>query len=92
MDIKWIKNSWAEYQYFLQKDSKKAQKIKSLIADIMLNGVDKGIGKPEALKHDYSGCYSRRIDQKNRLVYYIDNYGEEDVLVILACRYHYNDK
>lgn len=92
MEIQWFENSWAEYQYFLKKDKKTAHKIKSLIEDIMLNGPEKGIGKPERLKYGYSGYYSRRIDKKNRLVYYIGNFGEGDVLVIITCKYHYDDK
>ena len=92
MEIEWMENSWAEYQYFLKRDNQTAQKIKSLIEDIILNGVDKGIGKPEALKHNYSGYYSRRIDRKNRLIYYVYNDGENDVLAIFSCTGHYDDK
>lgn len=75
-----------------KNDRKKALKVGQLIDDILLNGLDKGIGKPEALKNNLSGVYSRRIDKKDRLLYYVDNVDGKDVLVIMACRNHYGDK
>lgn len=87
-----MEDSWAEYQKWLKNDKKTAQKIKRLIEDIMLNGADKGIGKPETLKHEYSGYYSRRIDKKNRLVYLIYNDGKSDVLAIFSCTGNYENK
>ena len=92
MELEWLENSWAEYQKWLKNDKKTALKIKRLIEDIMLNGADKGMGKPEALKHEYSGYYSRRIDKKNRLIYLIYNDGKSDVLAIFSCTGHYSDK
>ena len=47
-----------------------------------------GIGKPEELKHEYKGCYSRRINKKDRLIYKIEN----NNLIILSCKFHYKDK
>lgn len=60
-------------------------KIKELIEDIILHPFE-GIGKPEPLKYEFSGCWSRRIDKKNRLIYSINN----DDLIILSCEGHYN--
>jgi toxin YoeB len=63
--------------------------VGSLLKDIDRNSYD-GIGKPEPLKYecDNQGCWSRRIDETNRLVYYI----EDDKIIILQCRTHYKDK
>ena len=56
------------------------------IKDIERNGVSKGIGKPELLKHSFAGYWSRRIDEKNRLIYKID---EQGYLYIYSCKEHY---
>ena len=66
---------------------KTLRKINSLIGDICRNG-NMGIGKPEQLTGDLSGFWSRRINDKDRLIYKID----EENVYILACRYHYGDK
>ncbi len=70
--------------WWVEKDRKKALKIIKLIKEIQKNPFD-GIGKPEPLKHDLSGCWSRRIDGEHRLVYQVS----EEKIRILACRYHY---
>ena len=81
--------AWDEYLYWHNQDKKTVSKINKLIKDIMRNGAMKGIGSPEALKNDMHGCYSRRINEKDRLVYQIlDN----DIVEILSCKGHYNDK
>ena len=92
MRVQWAGNSWEEYQELIKTDKNSVRKINRLIEDIKLNGAEKGIGKPEALKHNYSGYYSRRIDRKNRLIYYVYNDGKSDVLVIFSCIGHYGDK
>ena len=66
------------------QDKKKLNRINLLIKDAMRDPED-GIGKPEALKENLSGLWSKRIDDVNRLIYAI----EKDQLVIIACRYHY---
>ncbi len=81
-------DAWEEYLYWQTFDKKIFNKINSLIKDIERNGVLKGLGKPEALKGDLSGMYSRHIDDKNRLVYYI----KENMLIIVSCKTHYKDK
>jgi toxin YoeB len=72
---------------FQKKDRQKFDKINALLADIEKNGVDKGLGKPEALKHK-EGCYSRHIDKKNRLVYKV----KDDTIFVFQCALHYDDK
>lgn len=76
----------AEFMDWIKKDKKTANKIYSLIEDIRRNGAMQGIGKPELLKHRPG--YSRRIDEKNRLVYDID---ELQNIKIISCKGHYND-
>ena len=70
--------------WWVEKDRKQALKIIKLIKEVQRNPFQ-GIGKPEPLKHDLSGCWSRRIDREHRLVYQL----LEDKIRILACRYHY---
>ena len=70
--------------WWIKKDRKKALRILELIKDVWSDPFS-GIGKPEPLKHELSGCWSRRIDKKHRLVYEV----REDKIRILACRYHY---
>jgi toxin YoeB len=71
-------------------DRKIMKKICSLIDDIIENGPTHGIGKPEELKHYDLTTYSRRIDEKNRLVYRYDE--EAGLLSIITCRGHYDDE
>ena len=73
--------------YWQTQDKKTLKRINQLLKDIDSNGYD-GIGKPEPLKYDNQGCWSRWIDETNRLVYYI----EDDKIIILQCRTHYKDK
>lgn len=70
--------------WWIEKDRKKALKIIRLITDIQRDPFH-GIGKPEPLKHELSGCWSRRIDDVHRIVYEV----LENRIRILACRYHY---
>ena len=88
MKILWDEEAWRDLNsYLLNGDKKSYKKIISLIEDIDKNGVDKGIGKPEALKCNLSGMYSREINEKDRLVYKIDENGN---LRILQCKTHYD--
>ena len=70
--------------WWVEQDRNKALRIINLIKDVQRDPF-RGIGKPEPLKHELKGCWSRRIDQEHRLVYQIT----EDKIRILACRYHY---
>lgn len=77
---------WEDYLYWQTEDQKTLRKINTLLKDIERNG-NEGIGKPEPLTGDLSGFWSRRINQKDRLIYAL----EMDQIIIIACRYHYDD-
>ena len=79
---------WEDYLYWQTEDKKTLKRIKQLLQDILRNGYD-GIEKPEPLRENLRGYWSRRIDATNRLVYRIS---EENVIEVVACRYHYDDK
>lgn len=83
----WDDEAWEDYVSWQSKDKKTLKRINALIKDIERNGCLTGIGKPESLKYDLQGWYSRRIDEKNRLVYRI----KEKHIEIAQCRNHYND-
>lgn len=78
---------WEDYLYWQTENRKILKKINQLTNDIARNG-NEGIGKPEPLSGNLSGYWSRRINDKDRLIYRID----ENNIYILACRYHYGDK
>ena len=78
---------WEDYLYWQTEDRKTLRKINTLLKDIERNG-NEGIGKPEPLTGDLSGFWSRRINQKDRLIYAL----EMDQIIIITCRYHYDDK
>lgn len=84
MKINWEEEAWQEYVDW-QTDKAILRRINLLIKDIQRQPFT-GIGKPEPLRHDLSGYWSRRIDDTNRLVYRV----EEGVLTIAQCRGHYN--
>ena len=75
-----------DYLYWQTEDRKTLRKINTLLKDIERNG-NEGIGKPEPLTGDLSGFWSRRINQTDRLIYAL----EMDQIIIIACRYHYDD-
>lgn len=78
---------WEDYCSWQINDRKTLKKVNALILDIERHPFD-GLGKPEPLKHDYSGYWSRRIDEKNRLVYKISGENNE-TLIVLQCKEHY---
>lgn len=80
-------NGWSDYTYWQTEDRKTLKKINALLNDIDRNG-NSGMGKPEPLHGDLSGYWSRRINDKDRLIYRI----KDNEIVILACRFHYSDK
>lgn len=84
MKIVWDENAWEDYLWWQQQDRKVLKRINTLIKDIARNGHE-GIGKPEALKHDWSGFWLRRITDEHRLIYAIT----DTSILIAACRYHY---
>lgn len=77
-------DAWEQYMYWQTEDKRILRKINDLIRDIERNG-NQGLGKPEALKHELSGFWSRRITGEHRLVYSID----ADNIYIASCRSHY---
>ena len=81
-------DAWNDYVYWQTQDKKTLKRINLLIKDTERDPFA-GIGKPEPLKHNFSGWWSRRIDEKNRMVYRIQKNGNQDGLEIAALRYHY---
>jgi toxin YoeB len=73
-----------DLEWWVKQDRRKAVRIMALIQEVQRTPFT-GTGKPEPLRHDYSGCWSRRIDKEHRLVYEV----LDDKIRILACRYHY---
>lgn len=85
MLITFSENAWEDYTYWQTLDKKIVKKMNSLIKDIQRNPFD-GIGKPESLKYDLAGLWSRRIDHDHRLVYQV----VENQILIYSCRFHYD--
>jgi toxin YoeB len=78
--------AWEDYQYWVSNDKKILKRINTLIEDIKRNPNDShGLGKPERLKENFQGYFSRRITSEHRLVYKI----MDDLIIIAQCRYHY---
>jgi toxin YoeB len=84
--LAWGSKAWQDYLYWQSQDKKTLKRINRLIEDTLSNPFE-GIGKPEPLKENLSGFWSRRIDETNRLVYAIN----DDHLTIFSCRYHYEE-
>ncbi|HDL8052210.1 TPA: Txe/YoeB family addiction module toxin [Yersinia enterocolitica] len=84
MRITFSSHSWADYLYWQQTDKKILKRINELVKDIQRTPFE-GKGKPEPLKHNLAGFWSRRITEEHRLVYEVSG----DDLLIAACRYHY---
>ncbi|MDG1733829.1 MAG: Txe/YoeB family addiction module toxin [Thalassotalea sp.] len=82
--LSWTDEAWSDYAYWQSQDKKTLKRINKLILDTKRSPFE-GIGKPEQLKENLSGFWSRRIDDTNRLVYAVDN----GALTIISCRYHY---
>ena len=85
MRLIFSKNSWEDYISWQAEDKKMLKKINNLIKDIQ-RSPHEGLGKPEPLKYDLTGLWSRRIDREHRLVYQVS--GED--LLIYSCRFHYD--
>lgn len=88
MNILFTDTGWNQYTEWQLQDKKTIKRINQLLKSIDRDGAMQGIGKPELLKHDKSGLYSRRIDEANRLVYGID---EAQNIRIISCKGHYED-
>jgi toxin YoeB len=85
MILSFSKNAWDDYLFWQKIDKKILKKINALIKEIQRTPFE-GTGKPESLKHDLAGLWSRRIDHEHRLVYRI----KESELLIYSCRFHYD--
>jgi toxin YoeB len=75
---------WDDYQFWINQDKRTLKKINKLISDAQRNPFD-GLGKPEPLKENYAGFWSRRIDDKNRFIYAVT----DSAISIIGCRFHY---
>lgn len=82
--LKFTDEAWESYVYWQTQDKKTLKRINDLIRAAQRDPFA-GVGKPEPLKHSMGGCWSRRIDETNRLVYQV----REDELIVLSCRHHY---
>jgi toxin YoeB len=84
MPIKFSDQAWDDYLYWQANDRATIKRINTLLKEIQRSPFE-GIGKPETLKHNLSGFWSRRIDEEHRLIYAV----QDDTLLIAQCRYHY---
>ena len=82
--LAWTDDAWADYIYWQGQDKKTLKRINKLITDTKRSPFE-GIGKPEPLKENLSGFWSRRVDESNRLVYTVN----DSHISIISCRYHY---
>lgn len=82
--LSWTDEAWNSYVYWQTQDKKTLKRTNKLITDVQRSPFE-GIGKPEALKENLSGFWSRRIDDTNRLVYAVD----DTAIIVISCRYHY---
>ena len=87
MNILFTDTGWAQYTEWQGQDKKTIKKINQLLKSIDRDGALQGIGKPELLRHDKSGLYSRRIDETNRLVYEI----YDNQIIVKSCKGHYEN-
>ncbi len=85
MRLLWEDRAWDDYLYWQMQDKKMLKRVNLLIKDIRRSPFD-GIGKPEPLKNNLSGWWSRRIDETNRIVYY----EQDGIIYVVSCRGHYD--
>lgn len=83
--LAWTDEAWQDYIDWQTQDKKTLKRINRILEDIRREDPFKGIGKPEPLRENLSGFWSRRIDDTNRLVYVVD----EEHITVISCRYHY---
>ena len=84
MELTWSTNGWDDYLYWQRENKKTLKRINLLIKDTLRNPTS-GLGKPEKLRHNIKGYYSKRITDEHRLVYKISELG----ITVVSCRYHY---
>ena len=88
MKLLWSRTASAEYAYWEHADRRVFEKINALIEDVQRTPFT-GLGKPEPLKHQLAGAWSRRITGRHRLVYMVEGKGKAAELQIVKCRFHY---
>jgi len=90
MNFEFTVNGWEDFEYWIDNDPDISEKIRALLKDISRNPFQ-GLGKPEPLKFDLKGYWSRRISGEHRLVYKIEgSKGKDQKCIILQCRFHYD--
>lgn len=85
MRLLWEDRAWNDYLYWQTQDKKMLKRVNTLIKDICRSTFD-GIGKPEPLRENLGGLWSRRIDETNRIVYY----EKDGIIYVVSCRGHYD--
>ena len=88
MKLAWTENAWEEYEFWQKNDQQTVNKINGLLRNAKRTPFA-GLGKPEPLKGDLSGFWSRRISGEHRLVYRVSGSGDDQQLEIIQCRFHY---
>ncbi|NTF42785.1 Txe/YoeB family addiction module toxin [Rhizobium rhizogenes] len=88
MLLAWHAHAWEDYLYWQEKDRKIAIRINELLRDALRHPFE-GLGKPEPLRNQLKGQWSRRITQEHRLIYRVEGEGERQTLIVLQCRFHY---
>ena len=91
MKLLWSEVAWEDYLYWQKADPDTLHRINALLQDIRRDPF-KGLGKPEPLRGDLSGWWSRRISGDHRIVYRAHGVGDEHRVEIVACRYHYSPR
>ncbi|MBA0883413.1 Txe/YoeB family addiction module toxin [Flavobacterium undicola] len=92
MDLNFTTEGWEDFEYWIDNDSDKSDKIRLLLKSIKQDPF-KGLGKPEPLKYDLKGYWSRRISGEDRLVYKVSGTkGIDQKCTVIQCRFHYDDK
>lgn len=84
--LAWTRSAWDDYVYWQKTDRETLKRINVLVTDILRGNTLDGIGKPEQLRHDLSGLWSRRINHEHRLVYRVT----DDSVIIVSARHHYS--
>ena len=91
MDLRWSRDGWGDYLYWQEADTSMLRKTNELIKEIA-RAPFKGSGKPEPLRGELAGWWSRRITSEHRLVYQVRGKGDEQFIFIMMCRIHYGKK
>lgn len=88
MLLVWHAKGWDDYLYWQENDRKILVRINELLRDALRHPFE-GLGKPEPLRNQLKGLWSRRITQEHRLIYRVEGEGERQMLIVLQCRFHY---